>query len=91
VGRLDVLTSCIVASSRRELRLPDQYFVLLELLPYIEKKLACNRAYRDRLAFGRMCLHNTAAAGKFSSDRTVREYAEDIWQIKPMPTLSCPT
>ncbi len=92
LGRLDVFdelhSSLLTGGSYG---LPDQYFVLLELLPYIEKKLECNRAYQDRLAFGRMCLNNTAAAGKFSSDRTVREYAEDIWQIKPMPTLSCPT
>ena len=91
LGRLDVFdelhSSLLTGGSYG---LPDQYFVLLELMEYIDKKLTCNRTYRDRLAFGRMCLLNTAAAGKFSSDRTVNEYAKDIWQIEAMPSLSCP-
>ena len=60
----------------------DEYFVLLEMLEYTERKLDTNRAYRDRTAFGRMCLMNTASAGKFSSDRTVADYARDIWKIE---------
>ena len=60
---------------------PDQYYLLLDFYPYIEAKLRANRDYRDRLAFGRKCLINTASAGKFSSDRAVREYAEEIWRL----------
>ena len=37
----------------------------------------------DRIAFGRKCLMNVASAAKFSSDRTIRQYAEEIWHIKP--------
>ena len=59
----------------------DQYFVLLELLPYIQRKLDANRDYQDRLAFGRKCLMNVASAGKFSSDRTIAQYAQEIWHI----------
>ena len=70
---------------------PDNYFVLLELLPYIERKLQANRDYRDRLAFGRKCLLNVAAAGPFSSDRTIREYAEQIWHISPVTVEKTPT
>ena len=36
------------------------------------------------IAFGRKCLMNVASAGKFSSDRTIRQYAEDIWHIQPV-------
>ena len=38
---------------------------------------------KDRVAFGRKCLINIASAAKFSSDRTIRQYAEEIWHIKP--------
>ena len=63
---------------------PDYYFVLLELIPYIERKLKVNEDYRDRLRFTEKALLNTACAGKFSSDRTVRQYAEEIWHISPL-------
>lgn len=63
---------------------PDNYFVLLEMLPYVERKLQANRDYQDRIAFGRKCLLNVAAAGPFSSDRTIREYADEIWHISPV-------
>ena len=60
---------------------PDCYFILYELLEYVERKLEVNRDYRDALAFSKKGLRNTAASGKFSSDRTVLEYAKDIWHI----------
>ncbi len=61
----------------------DHYFVLLDYASYMEKKLEANRDYADRLAFGRKCLLNIASAAKFSSDRTVRQYADEIWHIQP--------
>ena len=64
---------------------PDNYFVLLELLPYIERKLQAIYDTRDPIAFGRKCLINVASAGKFSSDRTIRQYAEETWFIGPVP------
>ena len=60
---------------------PDHYYILLDLLPYIDAKLMANREYRDSLAFGRKCLLNTVAAGKFSSDRAVKQYASEIWHV----------
>lgn len=66
---------------------PDNYFVLLEMLPYIERKLQAIYDTRDPLAFGRKCLLNVAAAGKFSSDRTIRQYAEETWFIEPVPQM----
>ncbi len=60
----------------------DHYFVLYDFAGYREAKLQANRDYRDRIAFGRKCLMNVASAGKFSSDRTIRQYAEEIWKIR---------
>ncbi|MBE6976254.1 MAG: glycogen/starch/alpha-glucan phosphorylase [Ruminococcaceae bacterium] len=61
----------------------DHYFVLLDYPSYVEAKLKVNADYKDRLAFGRKCLLNIASGAKFSSDRTIRQYAEEIWHIQP--------
>ena len=61
----------------------DHYFVLLDYASYVEQKLAANRDYKDRLAFGRKCLLNIASGAKFSSDRTIRQYAKEIWHVEP--------
>ena len=61
----------------------DHYFLLLDYASYFDTKLQASRDYADRIAFGRKCLMNVASAAKFSSDRTIRQYAEEIWHIKP--------
>ena len=61
----------------------DHYFLLLDYASYMDAKLKANRDYKDRLAFGRKCLMNIASAAKFSSDRTIRQYAQEIWHIEP--------
>ena len=61
----------------------DQYYVLKDYASYIDAKLRANAEYADRLAFGRKCLMNVASAAKFSSDRTIRQYASEIWHIEP--------
>ena len=61
----------------------DHYFLLLDYASYIDAKLQANRDYADRLAFGRKCLLNVACGAKFSSDRTIRQYAKEIWHIEP--------
>ncbi len=61
----------------------DHYFLLLDYASYFDTKLRANRDYADRMAFGRKCLMNVASAAKFSSDRTIRQYAEEIWHITP--------
>ncbi|MBE5966942.1 MAG: glycogen/starch/alpha-glucan phosphorylase [Lachnospiraceae bacterium] len=58
---------------------PDHYYLLLDFLPYCEAKLRANRDYSDPYAFYRKCFINTANAGVFSSDRTIRNYADEIW------------
>ena len=62
---------------------PDHYYLLLDYASYFDAKLRANRDYADRMAFGRKCLMNVASAAKFSSDRTIRQYADEIWHIKP--------
>ena len=61
----------------------DHYYLLWDYLTYIEAKLRVNRDYADRMSFGRKCLMNIASGAKFSSDRTIRQYAEEIWHIEP--------
>jgi len=61
----------------------DQYYLLLDYESYVEAKLQANRDYADRLTFGRKCLVNIASAAKFSSDRTIAQYAQEIWHIEP--------
>lgn len=60
---------------------PDQYYLLRDFESYCDAKLRANRDYRNAEQFSRKCLTNTAHAGQFSSDRTVREYAQEIWGI----------
>jgi len=61
----------------------DHYFLLLDYASYMDAKLKVNRDYADRLNFGRKCLMNIASGGKFSSDRTIRQYAQEIWHVEP--------
>ena len=60
----------------------DHYYVLYDLEDYVAKKLQVNRDYKDRVAFGRKCLKNVANCGIFSSDRTILQYAKEIWKVK---------
>ncbi len=61
----------------------DHYFLLMDYESYLNAKLQANRDYADKIAFGRKCLMNIASGAKFSSDRTIRQYAEEIWHIEP--------
>jgi len=60
----------------------DNYYLLYDLIPYCDAKLKVNADYRDELAFAKKMLLNIANAGLFSSDRTIRQYAEEIWHVK---------
>ena len=59
----------------------DHYYILLDYASYLDAKLQANRDYADRRTFGRKCLTNVASAAKFSADRTICQYAEEIWHI----------
>lgn len=63
---------------------PDHYYLLGDLESYVEAKLRCSLDYRDRNAFAKKQWANVCHAGKFSSDRTIVDYAENIWQIQPV-------
>lgn len=63
---------------------PDHYYLLGDLEDYVKTKLQVNRDYKDERAFARKCWLNMCSAGKFSSDRTIKDYAENIWKIKPV-------
>ena len=58
----------------------DQWFVLKDFQPYVKAFEELRQTCDDPHTWARMSLINTARAGKFSSDRTIREYAEDIWK-----------
>ncbi len=60
---------------------PDHYFLVQDLPDYIETKIRANADYADRKEFGKKCLLNVANAGKFSSDRAILEYANEIWHV----------
>ena len=61
---------------------PDHYYVMKDFEDYYQTKLQAIRdAKADEDAFSRKCLMNVACAGKFSSDRTIRQYAKEIWSV----------
>lgn len=63
---------------------PDNYHLIGDLESYVEAKLKVNADYSDKLAFTKKCWMNMASAGKFSSDRTIADYAKEIWKIEPV-------
>jgi len=62
----------------------DPYLVLADFRAYCDCHARIDAAYRDRAGWARKAILNTARVGKFSSDRTIREYAEQIWTLKPV-------
>jgi starch phosphorylase len=63
----------------------DHYLHLADFRSYAEAHERLAQTYRDRDGWSRMVVRNIAASGPFSSDRTIAEYARDIWQIEPCP------
>ncbi|HWW62774.1 MAG TPA: glycogen/starch/alpha-glucan phosphorylase, partial [Thermoanaerobaculia bacterium] len=61
----------------------DEYVHLADLQPYIDKQAEVDVAYGDRTVWLKKSLLNIARMGKFSSDRTIREYASEVWNIRP--------
>ncbi|AQM60545.1 glycogen/starch/alpha-glucan phosphorylase [Clostridium baratii] len=60
----------------------DEFFVLRDFDSYIKAHEKVDKLYRNEAVWGRMCGINIARSGIFSSDRTIREYAKDIWNVK---------
>lgn len=63
----------------------DAYLVLADYQSYLECQQRVSQAYLDKEQWNRMSVLNVARMGKFSSDRSIREYCEDIWRVKPVP------
>jgi starch phosphorylase len=63
----------------------DPYLLLADFQSYIDCQNKVSEAYRDTDRWTRMSILNTARSGKFSSDRTIREYCSDIWRAKSVP------
>ncbi|BBM36736.1 glycogen/starch/alpha-glucan phosphorylase [Pseudoleptotrichia goodfellowii] len=63
---------------------PDVYFVLRDFSSYRNAQTELQKAYKDKRNWAKKMLKNIANAGKFSSDRTIAEYAKDIWNIHPV-------
>ena len=59
----------------------DMYFILKDFRAYAQAQERVEAAYRDRDSWAKMALLNTACCGKFSSDRTIREYVDEIWHL----------
>ena len=59
----------------------DMYFILKDFRSYADTQKKVEEAYRDKDRWAKMALLNTASCGKFSSDRTIQEYVDDIWHL----------
>ena len=61
---------------------PDMYFILKDFRSYAEAQERVSAAYSDTAKWAKMAMLNTAKCGKFSSDRTIEEYAQEIWHLE---------
>lgn len=59
----------------------DQYFILADFSAYAAAQEKVEEAYRDEKRWARMAMMNTACSGKFTSDRTIQEYVDDMWHL----------
>lgn len=76
---LELYTSILKGASWHK---ADHYFILKDFEAYRAKQMDVDKAFRDKKAWARMCWMNMCSAAKFSSDRTILEYAKDIWNIE---------
>ncbi|HZG40663.1 MAG TPA: glycogen/starch/alpha-glucan phosphorylase [Nodosilinea sp.] len=90
---LDVIASGLFSPGQPDLFLPildsllvgDPYMVMADYAAYVQSQEHVSRTYEDRDRWVRMAILNTARIGKFSADRTIAEYARDIWKVKAVP------
>lgn len=64
----------------------DHYLVSHDFYSYLEAQERVDVTYRDQATWNRMAIEGVAKSGKFSSDRTINQYAEEIWRLEPVST-----
>ena len=90
---LDLIASGAFATGDRDLFRPlveslltrDDYLLLADFQSYVDCQAAVSAAYRDQAAWTRMSILNSARVGRFSSDRSIRDYCRTIWNVAPDP------
>ena len=63
---------------------PDMYFILKDFRSYADAQKKVEAAYRDEKGWAKSAILNTASSGKFTSDRTIRQYVDEIWHLDQM-------
>jgi starch phosphorylase len=89
---IDLIDSGFFSGGDRELFRPlveslltrDDYMLLADYQSYVDCQQRVSDAYSDQDNWTRMSILNTARVGRFSSDRSIREYCRDIWKIQPI-------
>jgi starch phosphorylase len=90
---LDLITSGLFSHGDKDLFRPlkenllhqDPFLLLADYQSYVDRQAEVESAFRDRPHWNRMSIQNVARMGKFSSDRSIREYCEKIWRVKEVP------
>jgi starch phosphorylase len=77
-------SSDILTPLRDNLIYHDPYLCLADFGAYSDAQEKVSAAFQDKARWAKMAVLNTARVGKFSSDRTIREYARDIWKLQPV-------
>ena len=62
----------------------DPWLTAADFRSFVDTQADVAKAWQDRTRWNRMSILNTAASGRFSTDRTMREYNDDIWRLKPI-------
>ena len=89
---IDQIDSGVFSHGDRELFSPiidsllnrDEYMLLADYQPYVDCQDRVSKAFKDKRRWTQMSILNVARMGKFSSDRSIREYCERIWKVKPL-------
>jgi glycogen phosphorylase len=89
---IDLIDSGFFSNGDRELFRPlvesllnrDDYMLLADYQAYVDCQLQVSEAYRDQKNWTRMSILNSARVGRFSSDRSIRDYCRDIWDVRPI-------